>query len=452
LRVCFACLVAVTASGHDGTQAVCEAARAHIPGTFADCRVLLDADVRGQRNSLVVLWNAASDPLGRRAEPGFGTRIQFAVVTVPPGTAAGAHVVPAELPEDSFIHAGAGTGGLRVLATSESGVLFSAALEQWQHPLHWWFSWPVAGKGLPRFQRWKAYRFDRVLPHGGRTYYVGINGSRRVVIYLEKDGAFAIAPIVATTAVLAQFPTERHTFGAPPGQKVAIPFEDWHPRSYESVARVTASGGAVCEANGTYGAKFETAPGKLYRRVGGKTREYTVRQFTVDEYMQRRRDAGDPLMNKFEREQLVAALGPLRAEGSRLWFGRAFYDAEGLTGIGGFGYLDCETGDLQEYFPVETARFMTSAMLVEPDAVWLSLSSFGEYGSSPGGLLTWSRAGGSTRLVREAPLAFDIVRDGSYLVLPHDAGISTLMGDDLRHYAIREMADGSLDVMAVHTP
>lgn len=72
LRFGIFCLLAALASGQGGGPTACEAARAHIPGTFGDCRVVVDADVRGQRTSLVPLWNAADDPLGRYPQPHSG--------------------------------------------------------------------------------------------------------------------------------------------------------------------------------------------------------------------------------------------------------------------------------------------------------------------------------------------------------------------------------------------
>src|SRR5580658_3200125 len=36
-------------------------------------------------------------------------------------------------------------------------------------------------------------------------------------------------------------------------------------------------------------------------------------------------------------------IGPHQVEGNRLWFGVTFYDGEGWTGTGGFGYFDAST-------------------------------------------------------------------------------------------------------------
>jgi hypothetical protein len=37
----------------------------------------------------------------------------------------------------------------------------------------------------------------------------------------------------------------------------------------------------------------------------------------------------------------------VQPEGDKLWFGKTFYDGEGNSGVGGFGYFD--TADRQYY-------------------------------------------------------------------------------------------------------
>jgi hypothetical protein len=45
------------------------------------------------------------------------------------------------------------------------------------------------------------------------------------------------------------------------------------------------------------------------------------------------------------REQI----GPYQAEGDRLWFGKTFYNGEGITGVGGFGYFDAASRSYRPY-------------------------------------------------------------------------------------------------------
>lgn len=91
-------------------------------------------------------------------------------------------------------------------------------------------------------------------------------------------------------------------------------------------------------------------------------------------------------------------IGPHQWVDGRLWFGKTFYNGEGLSGVGGFGYFDTALRAFQLFAPREIWRWSVSAMLVEADAVWLALYRRGEYGNTPGGLARWDR---QTRQVRQ---------------------------------------------------
>ncbi len=432
-------------------QSRCEDVRLPAFGNSANCRVIAQATLQDRHASLLLV-KAADGSSSPAAPPGTEASHRFVVVTEPIPREGVYRITKVELPQDALYEQVGPLSGLRSTAALTDGVFLTSRVEKMHDAIHWWLSWPHIDGQPVSLRRWKAYRFDRLADHQGRTYYLGINGTHRIALGLRGDGVPELMAGDLRAAVLAQVPTVRHTFGAPPGLPVPIPFEDWHERIRHFRARVFSANGAVCEATSDQEAFFRAEPGEVFREWNGRRTSHPVRSFTADEYKQRRGKAGDTLLNQVQHIEMVSAIGPLQAEGPRLWFARAFYDGEGLTGVGGFGYLDCETGELQEHFPAEAAGYMASAMLVERDAVWLSLSSFGEYGSSSGGLLRWSRKDGYTHLLPNAPIAFHLVRDGKFLVLPHDAGMSVLDGDTLRHFAIREMPDGSFEVMQVNAP
>jgi hypothetical protein len=97
-------------------------------------------------------------------------------------------------------------------------------------------------------------------------------------------------------------------------------------------------------------------------------------------------------------------IGPHRVEGDRLWFGNQSYEGEGERGVGAFGYFDMKTRTYTVFSPPAVARWEVSAILVEPDAVWLALDSFGEdISTSPGGMIRWDR---NKHTVRRYPLEF----------------------------------------------
>ena len=52
-----------------------------------------------------------------------------------------------------------------------------------------------------------------------------------------------------------------------------------------------------------------------------------------------------------EGTELNESIGPWQREDGRIWFGKTFYDGEGSTGVGGFGYFDEEEKKLQLFNP-----------------------------------------------------------------------------------------------------
>ena len=72
------------------------------------------------------------------------------------------------------------------------------------------------------------------------------------------------------------------------------------------------------------------------------------------------------------------AVGPWQQDGSQIWFGKTFYDGEGLTGVGGFGYFDVHTHKLRMFSPPEIADWSVSAILVAPPAAWMGLAAHPE--------------------------------------------------------------------------
>ena len=70
--------------------------------------------------------------------------------------------------------------------------------------------------------------------------------------------------------------------------------------------------------------------------------------------------------------------------------------------MGGFGYFDTSDRQYHLYVPPEVADYSVSAIRVEPDVVWMSILSSGEYGDSPAGVLRYDR---KTHAVRKYELA-----------------------------------------------
>jgi hypothetical protein len=143
----------------------------------------------------------------------------------------------------------------------------------------------------------------------------------------------------------------------------------------------------------------------IVERLGpDRTKFYPLPQSTAGKYMRLRPE--DVRINRFtpdhyERQEVI---GPWQIEDGKIWFGNNYYDGEGMTGVGAFGYFDTSTRRYTLFSPTKVARYEISAILVEPDRVWIALDQFVEdISTSPGGLVRWNRI---THEIQSYPLEF----------------------------------------------
>jgi|SRR5579871_1981709 len=155
----------------------------------------------------------------------------------------------------------------------------------------------------------------------------------------------------------------------------------------------------------------------------GQAKFYPLPQSTVENYLRLRPE--DLRINPFppDQYQREEVIGPYQIEGGKVWFGNQFYDGEGERGVGAFGYFDTATRRYTLYSPPDVARYEISAILVQPEVVWLGLDHFGEdILTLPGGLVRWDR---TTHESHRYPLEFVI----NNIRVQHDAlRLETLYG------------------------
>jgi hypothetical protein len=140
-------------------------------------------------------------------------------------------------------------------------------------------------------------------------------------------------------------------------------------------------------------------------------------------------------------------IGPWQLVGDRLWFGKTFYDSEGSTGVGGFGYFDAASRAYRIFTPPEILDLSVSAILVESGAVWLALVHRGEYGDSGGGVLRYDLQSGSIRKFESPDVIRQFLRVGDRLVFATEQGVSVIYDDHLRRYFADRTADGQWRVI-----
>jgi streptogramin lyase len=136
--------------------------------------------------------------------------------------------------------------------------------------------------------------------------------------------------------------------------------------------------------------------------------------------------------------------GPIDRDGDRLWFGKTFYDGEGMSGVGGFGYYDVSTSALTTFSPPELRDFSVSALHVTPDAVWLSLVSRGEWGDSAGGLLRFDKSTAEVKRFALPDVVADINSFNGNIVMATDFGIAVTDGDKIHRYFVDRTSGGAL--------
>ncbi len=165
------------------------------------------------------------------------------------------------------------------------------------------------------------------------------------------------------------------------------------------------------------------------------TKLYPLPQSTYDQYKRLRPNeqrTNSIAAATYSRQEVI---GPHQIEGDRIWFGNNYYDGEGDTGVGAFGYFDTSTRQYTLFSPPEVAPWEVSAIFVEPDSVWLGLDRFIEdISTEPGGLVRWDR---NTHAARFYPLEFAITkiqRQGEALDLDTRYGHALFQDGNVRRY------------------
>lgn len=153
--------------------------------------------------------------------------------------------------------------------------------------------------------------------------------------------------------------------------------------------------------------------------------------------------------NGYERQgtELAEAIGVWQREDGKIWLTKTFYDGEGSTGVGGFGYFDQKEKKLQMFDPAEMADWSVSALDVTADAVWMALVSNHEYGRSSGGLLRYDRHTSAAHRLPLPDIAFRIAQTNGKMVAATDFGFAVVEDDQITRYFVDGTTDGRLRVV-----
>jgi hypothetical protein len=139
-------------------------------------------------------------------------------------------------------------------------------------------------------------------------------------------------------------------------------------------------------------------------------------------------------------------IGPVQPDGNKLWFGKTFYDSEGFSGVGGFGYFDTTDRQYHLFALPEVADFSISAIRVEPDTVWIGVCHRGEYGDGSAGIILYDR---NTHTARKYDMPDDVngfIASRNRLLAYTRSGIAIIEGGQTTRYFIDRTSDGRLRV------
>jgi hypothetical protein len=133
--------------------------------------------------------------------------------------------------------------------------------------------------------------------------------------------------------------------------------------------------------------------------------------------------------------------------GSRIWFGKSFYDGEGTTGVGDLGYFDTTSRQFALLRLPEMAPWSTSALLVEGDVAWAGLVGEYELATKSNGLLRVDLRNRRVQRYEIYPVIHRIVRWNGALYLATDDGLYALRGDRLTRYRFEPTLKGGVAIV-----
>ena len=298
------------------------------------------------------------------------------------------------------------------------------------------FTYDIRTRKLVSHFSYLPFTTALVLEAGGNPEFaMADNRDRLLLVDLDADGTPRVVPGAEARAPLAQLPKDYNIAG---NQVIRMPMA-WPnpPAGFGPGGRFRMTRGSDdCGAE-----KVEISEGQ-----GPDRKSYPLPRTDIPTWQRARpdevRNYRSPSLAEFGE-----VIGPHQMEGNRLWFGKTFYNAEGVTGVGGFGYFDAATRTYRLYSPPEIYDWSVSGVLVERDSVWLALYHRGENGNSAGGLLRWDRQ--TERIERFAveSVIGVIVRKGDTLYLAATDGIVTLRAGRVASYFVDRTADGSYRVV-----
>lgn len=306
------------------------------------------------------------------------------------------------------------------------------------------FAYDMRAKALVKRMDTGAFAMYRVFLEGQKAVLAGADATRLVAVEyrpsIEKQ--FRILEGAAAPRYTNQFKTMEGVagLGAQQHREIIVLRPEPPSLSFGPGSRFTLA------VRNQAGNSVEDLSLVVTEKEGDTVRRFPLPQSTYDEFAKARpARAKDGYVR--EHTRIEEHIGPVEIAGGTLWLAKVFYDAEGTTGVGGFGFFDPVTRRYVLFSPPEVKDYSASALLVEPETVWLGLTRGGEYRGFPGGLLRFDRTTHTAAVISLPELIFDIARLGSHLVMATEFGIAVYDGASLRRYFVDETTSGRLRIV-----
>ena len=138
--------------------------------------------------------------------------------------------------------------------------------------------------------------------------------------------------------------------------------------------------------------------------------------------------------------------------GDRIWFGKAFYDGEGTTGVGGLGYFDTRSKQFTIFSISELADWSISALFVESDAVWAGLVNYPEGAGHSGGLIRYDLSTRNVTRYNLPDIVLTMIRQNNALFIGTSNGLYVLRDDRFTRFRFEPNLDGKLETVPAPMP
>jgi len=129
----------------------------------------------------------------------------------------------------------------------------------------------------------------------------------------------------------------------------------------------------------------------------------------------------------------------------RIWFGKAFYDGEGTTGVGGLGYFDTRAKQFTIFSIPELLDWSVSALFVESDAVWAGLGSNSEGSGRRGSLIRYELSTRNVTRYNVPDTVLVMMRQNNALFIGTSNGLYILRDDRLTRFRFEPNLDGKFE-------